>query len=294
MAWSQSRHAHLILRTVRRWLQIGTVVGLLGLAIAGVAASGRVNAPFRPAIFDLHPTLGVVLLWLSVPLVLALFVFRAMRARRESSRSSVRRWLAIVGVLLLVWLLRDIIDRGDGVELPETPPLPEAVPQLLPSWTPSAAGTVALLLIAAGALLVWRSRRRPPATAWPSSEPPDARPDESGPATLATSGLDGLRDRLIGYYALAEREVAGAGAPRRPTETVGEYVDRVSAAGLVPPQPARELSRLYQVARFSRHDVSPGDLDAAQAARADLAAALRRSTDEGADPSKPPALADDP
>ena len=83
-------------------------------------------------------------------------------------------------------------------------------------------------------------------------------------------------DAVIAAWLALEQAAGRGGILREPAQTATEFtlalLDRTPAE----PGAARTLLRLYHRARFSDHEVGPGDVAAAQAALAQLAAALPR------------------
>jgi hypothetical protein len=63
------------------------------------------------------------------------------------------------------------------------------------------------------------------------------------------------RRAVIAAYARLESALASSGLPRRPAETPEEYVVRILDALDVPRGPVRELTDLYERAKFSQHTV---------------------------------------
>jgi hypothetical protein len=123
------------------------------------------------------------------------------------------------------------------------------------AWLPAAA-TFALIVFAVGAWWFaararWRAR------------------GELGPA-LASAVADALEESLddlraepdprravIAAYARLERVLAAHGVPRRASEAPLEYLGRVLSELSVRELAARELTRLFERARFSQHAVGP-------------------------------------
>ena len=65
------------------------------------------------------------------------------------------------------------------------------------------------------------------------------------------------RRAIIRAYARMERALARSGVPRRPSETPFEYIERVLRHLMVPDDPARSLTELFEVARFSDRPIDP-------------------------------------
>lgn len=92
-------------------------------------------------------------------------------------------------------------------------------------------------------------------------------------AQLAALGHGQPRNAIVACWLRLEEAVAGAGLPRRPSETSAEFTTRVLAGLSVDAGAIHELARLYRVARFSTHDLGETDRDRA-------VAALRRLHDD--------------
>lgn len=115
----------------------------------------------------------------------------------------------------------------------------------------------------------------------PTSAAVDELPDES-PDVFLRSAIDDATRRLqlgtdprsgvLAAYDGLERALAARGQPREPTETPTEHMARVLVDVPTIAEPAVELGRLYELARFSDHPISEDDR---QQAVEQLAAARR-------------------
>jgi hypothetical protein len=85
----------------------------------------------------------------------------------------------------------------------------------------------------------------------------------------ALAGLDDARAAIIACYVAMERSLAAA--------TPDEFLARAAAAGLVRGAAAGELTGLFYEARFSAHELTTAQRDAARRALEQLAADLRGS-----------------
>ncbi len=74
-----------------------------------------------------------------------------------------------------------------------------------------------------------------------------------------------------------ERSLAAAGADHEAADTPDEFLARAAAAGLVRGAAAGELTGLFYEARFSAHELTTAQRDAARGALEQLAADLRGS-----------------
>ena len=91
----------------------------------------------------------------------------------------------------------------------------------------------------------------------------------------ALAGLDDARAAIIACYVAMERSLAAAGAAHADADTPDEFLARAVAAGLVRGAAAGELTRLFYEARFSAHELTAAQRDAARAALEQLADDLR-------------------
>jgi hypothetical protein len=93
----------------------------------------------------------------------------------------------------------------------------------------------------------------------------------------ALAGLDDARAAIIACYVAMERSLAAAGADHEAADTPDEFLARAAAAGLVRGAAAGELTGLFYEARFSAHELTTAQRDAARRALEQLAADLRGS-----------------
>ena len=93
----------------------------------------------------------------------------------------------------------------------------------------------------------------------------------------ALAGLDDARAAIIACYVAMERSLAAAGADHEAADTPDEFLARAAAAGLVRGAAAGELTGLFYEARFSAHELTTAQRDAARGALDQLAADLRGS-----------------
>ena len=94
----------------------------------------------------------------------------------------------------------------------------------------------------------------------------------------ALAGLDDARAAIIACYVAMERSLAAAGADHEAADTPDEFLARAAAAGLVRGAAAGELTGLFYEARFSAHELTTAQRDAARDALEQLAADLRGSS----------------
>jgi hypothetical protein len=143
------------------------------------------------------------------------------------------------------------------------------------SWTP----VIAAVGIALGATVVavgLRTRER-------HRGMPRRRAGRAATAALATLDrtIEELRrdpdprHAVISAYAWMEDELTESGWGRRPSSAPFEYLDEALRELAVPPAPARSLTDLFEIARFSRRRVDPSMKDRAIAALVEIQGSLR-------------------
>ena len=94
----------------------------------------------------------------------------------------------------------------------------------------------------------------------------------------ALAGLDDARAAIIACYLAMERSLGAAGAAHADADTPDEFLARAAAEGLVRGAAAGELTGLFYEARFSAHELTVVQRDAARQALDQLAADLRGSS----------------
>jgi len=88
------------------------------------------------------------------------------------------------------------------------------------------------------------------------------------------------RTAIIRCYRRFERFAAEARVPRAPWQTSSEFVREALSRLALPRVPVEQLTRLFELARFSDHPLEPGELDRARTCLEEIRAALDL---EGAD-----------
>ena len=176
-----------------------------------------------------------------------------------------------------------------------TQPQPTARPSLTRPPHPGAAfrlplaGILYALLILAliggiVACVVLLRRRQPEHDVLPPDEGSLAEGQRSDLRDAISSGrralaaLDDARAAIIACYLAMERSLAAAGADHEVADTPDEFLARAAAAGLIRGSAAGELTGLFYEARFSAHELSTAQRDAARDALEQLAADLRGSS----------------
>jgi hypothetical protein len=286
------------------------VLALLVLGAVGLSWQERVvvdddRIPAHVLLALLGVALGVGLVFVVVALILA----RGQGLPGPAPKRTRRSVLIAQGILLLaaVFLLsryRDRLGRPDTDDPGATPPpvaspIPTAVgtppgtrsPGLEPAWSwpvTIVAGVVLGLVVLAA---VWVFRK----AALASEPTSDLTADEvrrvvaAGRAALAE--IDAPRAAVIRAYAAMERALQDVGVERRLADTPTDLLHRAQAAGLLGDEgssAARELSQLFQRARFSRRPLPPDARWQASAALERLEAELRRTTGPDTGPSGTP------
>lgn len=277
-------------------LGVLVLVGVVAVASTGSTPTGTGDG--RPPADTLLDTFFSLALLLYVP-ALALLVYGLLQrkeiAREIASgryrRTSVWTYLALMGVLTLAVYLRltdfrfnlrgdqnEVVDVGADGGQTVAPEGDEPVngqlyePEF--AWIP----VVAVVLLAAVAVAAYAvSSRRRKAQALAHEHAAEHVAD-----TLADT-LDDLRAEpdprraVIAAYARLEQALASSGLARRPAETAEEYVARILDRLEVDPGPVRELTDLFETAKFSHHAVDEPMRERAIAALARIRDELRES-----------------
>lgn len=250
-------------------------LGLTGLLIVVALAArgghpsgnGHVVSRAVPATLqDSLVTLLAIAYVVAIATVLVLFFKRRPWQVPHESRW-LRNYLTLLAFMLLAtlfgyWAIRHGHFRhGDGKPSPVNgQPRPgERSGQLPPGATrpahfqwPLALGLVGLVLV--GGVLVYIRERRPPS-------PPRAEGLEAELAHAVETTIDDLRRErdprraVIAAYANMERVLAAHGLARMPPEAPLEYLARVLRTLHVRESAVQSLTRLFEYAKFSEHDI---------------------------------------
>ena len=269
----------------------GVLVGLRG----GFALHGW-HGPYRRDGIAIGVTLEVILAGLLVALL--------VRGRRPSDDFRVHRLRGVLRAALLAGLVAIPAVLIFAVPLHPHPLPPQPLPtQPQPTGLPTVtrpphpgptfrlplAGILYALLILAliggiVACVVLLRRRQPEHDVLPPEEASVAEGQRSdlrdavSSGRRALAGLDDARAAIIACYVAMERSLAAAGADHEAADTPDEFLARAAAAGLVRGAAAGELTRLFYEARFSAHELTTAQRDAARGALDQLAADLRGSS----------------
>jgi hypothetical protein len=249
---------------------------LLSLVLTALIAAGLPRLVFRPGLpppsFDngqvvLGPaetapvgmglgSFSLVMLLLAFAIPLVVLLVRALRGV-PWKKLLVRAWslawklVLVAGVLVLVVRL---LPRSEGSAASE--PLPPPRPLVTAPLGPVPGIVIWIAAIALGAAVVGVSlwvllRRRPrPQPAW-----------ELEVAHARQALLDGgdLRAVIIRCYTrMAEALQEERGIERVVSMTTGEFETLLDGKGL-PREPIRQLTRLFDAARYSQHEPLPGE-----------------------------------
>ncbi len=276
-----------------KWAAAALALGILALAIlAGLAARDLPGREIRtsPRVFDLEVLfLGRVmgyLLAFSLVLLAVLLLLPGGPPLRLPERRRMSPLKLLLGLVLLFGIftaLRPLTERLDeqlARATDETQPVDvEATGSAEPGsrWGLFALGG-AVLLIVWGAAVATRQRE----------EPQEEQPVSPPPATLSAidellAELEGSGDPravVIGAYARMELALTQDGLPRSPSEAPLEYLGRALDHLRVSRGAVEQLTRLFEIARFSNRRVAAGMGRQAVAAlglvRAELGGAVAR------------------
>ncbi len=204
---------------------------------------------------------------------------RGGEKRKRGRAVSKFRWLPLIIALGLIAVLAFFIPRNlqpreaeDEVGIPGSSSEFEALPveQVGSPWAILAL-TAVVALTTGGVVLLTRRRQL--------DEAEDE--GEAGVAAVLSEAIEKLdwsddpRSVIIKAYVDIERVLASRGMPRWASEAPQEYLDRILTRFEVEPGNIARLTTLFEVARFSDHQVDDVDATEAkyvmQAVRADLA-----------------------
>ncbi len=193
---------------------------------------------------------------------------------------------------------RDPIEIDMPDQADETLPLDqsEVEPVELPGWIEAIVQVVAIGVVVAAAvvLVAWAFRRRPRLRFRGRTREQsdfDVLPDiaaaivdeaETRRAALLTGAP---RNAIVRCWLQLERDVAGAGLVRDPSDTSADFTERVLSRYTVDSDAIHRLGNLYREARFSEHELGEASRDAAVDALDGLhqALAARRSSEQTVD-----------
>ena len=291
-------------------LGVLVLVGVVAVASTGSTPSGTTDSrPPADILLDTFFTLGLLALIPAAALLVYGLMQRKEIAREIASgryrRTSVWTYLVLMGLFAAAVYFRltdfkldfrgganEVVDLGSSTQrpAPEGDPRDGSVYQPELAWIPV---LVVVALAAAGiAAYLVASRRR---------EGAGIRERLAAEQVAETLGddFDDLRAEpdprraVIAAYARLEGALASSGLPRRPAETPEEYVVRILDALEVRRGPVRELTGLYERAKFSQHQVDEPMRERAISAlvriRDELRELAERAPSREADATSPPA-----
>jgi Domain of unknown function (DUF4129) len=248
---------------------VGVLLAVVAWAVTGVHTGGA-SGSARTMSPGVSGTLNAVVAaaWGAVVVVLIVMTRRLRRQLDKDAEGLEPRppkpwwvtmvaWLIVAAVFLIPLLFRNGQDRE---------PQPIATPATAPGSDPTN-GTVddrrrpsSWVIVgfvagaaAAGAALAFAARR--PARIERDGEPlPELRRHVVGVVDDSIGDIErdpDPRRAIIRSYARMEAVLARGGIPQRPSETPLEYIDSALRTLAIPAGPARSLTDLFEIARFS-------------------------------------------
>ncbi len=246
---------------------VAVLLAVVAWAVTGVQTGGS-SGSARTMSPGVSGTLTAVVAaaW-GAGLVVLIVMVRRLRRRLEEDAEGLEprpplpwwvtmvAWL-IVGAVFLMLLVT--FKNGQDRETPT--PAPTAAPGDLTSGTPEDQRPSAWVIVgfvagaaAAAAALAFVARR--PASIVEDREPlPELLRHVVGVVDDSISDIErdpDPRRAIIRSYARMEAVLARGGIPRRPSETPLEYIDGALRTLAIPAGPARSLTDLFEIARFS-------------------------------------------
>jgi Domain of unknown function (DUF4129) len=252
---------------------VGVLLAVVAWAVTGVHTGGA-SGSARTMSPGVSGTLNAVVAaaWGAVVVVLIVMTRRLRRQLDKDAEGFEPRppkpwwvtmvaWLIVAAVFLIPLLFRNGQDRE---------PQPIATPATAPGSDPTN-GTVddrrrpsSWVIVgfvagaaAAGAALAFAARR--PARIERDGEPlPELRRHVVGVVDDSIRDIErdpDPRRAIIRAYARMEAVLARGGMPRRPSDTPLEYIDGALRTLAIPTDPARSLTDLFEIARFSDRPV---------------------------------------
>ena len=288
-----------------RWAAVPVAIGLLVLVVLGsrTAALAPVGGGFEASlVLDVLRTVGYVALILGLAgLPVAIVVFRRRKERASDEGQSVfvdlppPLWARIAALVLILvvfvaevvislTILNDVL-RAAAQSTGQAPDLGGQLDagSLGQVGRESAALLAAmvivgvLVLVALAFAIKWRlqERRRDA----PSRQDPGTVASRAVEVSLAALRAErDPRRAVIAAYAAMERMLAAAGLGRVGSEAPIEYLRRVLAASFGSNAEVATITDLFQVAKFSHHDVD----EQMRAAAIDALQAIREHRPESA------------
>ena len=251
-------------------LGVLVLVGVVAVASTGSTPSGTTDS--RPPADTLLDTFFSLALLALIPGA-ALLVYGLMQRRaiaREIATGKYRRtsvWTVLMAAFAVAVYFQltdfrlgfrgganEIVDLGSETERPG----PEGDPGNGSVYEPEFAWIPVLLVVvlaAAGIAAYLLARRRRERAGLPERVAAEHVAESLGDDFDDLRAEPDPRRAVIAAYARLESALASSGLPRRPAETPEEYVVRILDALEVRRGPVRELTDLYERAKFSQHTV---------------------------------------
>ncbi len=255
--------------------------------------------PLKVAIFGLFAVAALLLLALLFP--------RHLRRRKKDDEAfelvyeppKVSPWVLVVLAILILlplalagyffWLEWQTLEPGVVVHAPPSGSslrsLPSAhdaakpfVSMPLFSWTVALLALVALLGCVGLMLWIFFGDRLDEWWEGPVAQPRAAERliDAIEESLDALRREPNARRAIVMCYRYFERAVAGAGLSRAPWETPTEFMRKALSRLQLPQEAVRALTELFQVSRFSHHQVGPSERELAVGSLGAIKAALER------------------
>jgi uncharacterized protein DUF4129 len=282
-------------RLMRALLLGGAAVVLLtlvALAAGGYSLGGSGSTQASPYAVDTLATVALAVYAIgAVGVVLGLF-FTGLDVRRGGQQVKPRRRTSVLVTIILGLALLVVVASGhfhfklhqaspdqsaeslgsNRKQQQDSPAAKSHEPQFQPVPFALVVGGVAIAVVAFVLAERRRSRRLPPKAA--------VADELAGALEVTLDDLRAERDprrAVIASYARMERALAAHGIPRRRFEAPHEYLARVLDDLTHGGRGAKQLTELFERARFSPHEIDPSLKDEAIAAveslQAELAAA---------------------
>ena len=263
--------------TTRSWRGVAAVAGLLGLlalvafAAAGHAPAGGTSRPSAGApsvLKDYLATIALIMIPVGAFLIFwAAFLKRAykdvplMKSQAFPLAASPRPFAYITTFFIVLAIAVHWGHRSNGTSGGGAPPAVSATGNAQAKqkpydphfqWLPMLVlGSIVLGIGGSMVLLTYRRRR--------DEENPDAI--RATVAEVLEETLDDLirepdpRKAVIEAYARMERTLAARGFPREEHEAPGEYLERILEVAGGSGHSVRRITKLFERARFSEHDI---------------------------------------
>jgi hypothetical protein len=252
---------------------IGVVAVLLAVvawAVTGVQTGGA-SGSARTMSPGMSGTLNAVVAaaW-GAAVVVLIVMGRRLRRRLEDDAEGLEPrppkpwWISVVAWLIVaaVFLIPLLTFRNGHDREPQPTPTPTAAPGSVPTSgtvadqrRPSSWVIVGFVAGAAAAAAALAFAARRPVSVEEDREPlPELLRHVVGVVDDSISDIErdpDPRRAIIRAYARMEAVLARGGIPRRPSETPLEYIDGALRALAIPAVPARSLTDLFEIARFS-------------------------------------------